>query len=173
MASGLGMQGLHCRIRNAAGLGVPMLLALLLAGCGKSEVFPVFKYVYVSESDCAAGGKVTPDDCRKAIDKALAEHDKMPVRFPTFADCEKVEGPDRCERVAERHYRPRLMGFMFVTKGPVITAAPLYAGLKGATVFRDVSGATFDWERTEGITFSRESIRKAEGFIPPPKPRRG
>jgi hypothetical protein len=64
------------------------------------------------------------------------------------------------------------MGFMFTVKGPVVTASPLYAGLKGATVFRDVGGATFDWERTEGVTFSREAIRKAEGFAPPPRSRR-
>jgi len=32
-------------------------------------------------------------------------------------------------------------------------------------------GATYDWERTEGVKFSKEAIRKAEGFVPVKKGR--
>lgn len=167
------MYRLRRRAVRAVASTAALIVTPLLAACGQGQNFPTLKYIYVSEADCAASEKVKADECQKAIDKAVVAHDKLPIKFPTLVDCEKAEGDGRCERVAERHWRPRLMGYLFVVKGPVVTASPLYAGLKGATVFRDVAGATFDWERTEGITFSRDSIRKAEGFAPPPKGRRG
>jgi uncharacterized protein YgiB involved in biofilm formation len=163
----------YCRADRAAGAIAVLLMGVAVTGCSSGPPLPTFKYIFVSEIDCVDSDKVKADDCRKAIDKALIDHDKIPIKFPTFADCEKSEGAERCERVAERHWRPRLMAFLFTTKGPAVSAQPLLAGLKGATVYRDAGGATFDWERTEGITFSREAIRKAEGFAPPSKQRRG
>lgn len=146
---------------------------LLLAGCGQSgPPVPTERFVYVSSQDCAAAERVKPEDCIKAVDKAIVEHDKLPLKYPTLADCEKAEGADRCERVVERHWRPRLMAFHFTVKGPSVVAAPLYAGLKGATVFRDAGGSVLDWERTDGVVFSRQSIRKAEGFAPVQRGRR-
>ena len=135
-----------------------------LAGCGNSAKIPTERFIYTNSEDCAEGGKASATNCDKAIELALLEHDKLPVKYLTLADCEKAEGNDRCERVAERHYRPRLMGYHFTVKGQA-TAVPLYAGKKGATVFRDAAGATYDWQRTEGVKFSPQAIRKVEGFV--------
>ena len=145
------------------------LAAAALAGCSKGAKIPTEKFIYTSSEDCAASDKVKAADCDKAIEGALGEHDKLPIKYLTLADCDKAEGPDRCERVAERHYRPRLMGYLFVVNEKVV-ATPLYAVQvvqgRNLTLFRDAGGNTYDWERTEGITFSRAAIRKADGFTP-------
>jgi uncharacterized protein YgiB involved in biofilm formation len=145
-------------------------VTIVLAGCGSSSKVPTERFIYTSSEDCAAFGKVSSEDCSKAVEKALTEHDKLTIKYPTMLDCEKAEGNDRCERVAERHYRPRLMAFLFTVNNQGVTAVPLYAvqivAGKSATLFRDANGATYDWERTDGITFSKEAIRKAEGFQP-------
>jgi uncharacterized protein YgiB involved in biofilm formation len=141
------------------------LSATLLAGCGGGPTYPTERFIYTTTEDCIAGEKIPAESCQKAVDKALLEFDKNPVKFATLADCEKAEGPDRCERVAERVHRPKLMAYIFTVKGPQVTAEALYAGQKGVTVFRDANGKTYDWERTEGIKFSREAIRKADGFV--------
>lgn len=146
-----------------------MAMSLALAGCGgsgattKSE-----RFVYTSTADCGEGGQITPDDCSNAADKALGIHDQQAPKYPTMRDCEAAENVDRCERVADRHYRPRLMGYLYTT-GKQVTAVPLYSGQKGVNVYRDVAGTTYDWERTEGVKFSKEAIRKAEGFVPSKK----
>ncbi len=146
-----------------------VLAGVALGGCGKSAKIPTEKFIYTTSADCASGGKVSTADCDKAIETALVEHDKLAIKYATMADCDKMEGPERCERVAERHYRPRLMSFLFVVNEKVV-ATPLYAVQvsvnRSATLFRDAGGTTYDWERTEGITFSRAAIRKAEGFTP-------
>lgn len=151
-----------------------VLLAVLLAagalgGCGNKTKVATERFIYTSSEDCAAGAKIQQADCDKAVEKALLEHDKLTIKYPTLADCDKAEGPERCERVADRHFRPRLMGFLFSVNEQV-AATPLYAIQvvqgKSATLYRDAGGATYDWERTEGITFSRAAIRKAEGFTP-------
>ena len=141
-----------------------------LAGCGNGGKGPTERFIYTSSEDCAEAGKVPGDECGKAIEKALIEHDKLTIKYPTMIDCDKAEGIDRCERVAERHYRPRLMAFLFTMNGKTVSAIPLYAvqivSGKSATLFRDAAGTTYDWERTDGIAFSKASIRKAEGFQP-------
>lgn len=141
-------------------------VASLLAGCGDGGgKVATERFIYTSIDDCTESGRVSSDDCGKAVDKALVEHDQTAPKYVTMGDCEATEGRDRCERVAERHYRPRLMGYLF-TVNHLVVASPLYSGLKGTTVFRDVAGTAYDHERTAGINFSRQAIRKAEGFQP-------
>jgi len=150
--------------RIAASISI-VLATALLAGCGGAKSGPTERFVYTTSVDCADAGKVTAEQCRAAVDKAVVEHDQKAPKYITLADCEAAEARDRCERFAERHYRPRLMGYLFTVKGPSVSASPLYAGQKGATVFRDVGGTTYDWERTEGVSFSKLAIQKAEGFL--------
>ena len=152
-------------LSRSVALAALALLASLLAGCGGGTAYPTERLIYTSIDDCTAGEKISAADCGKAVDKALVELDKASIKFPTMLDCEKAEGPDRCERVAERIYRPKLMGYLFTAKGPSVTAEPLYAGQKGVTVYRDANGKTYDWERTADVKFSREAVRKAEGFV--------
>lgn len=145
-----------------------VLAALLVSACGSGNNIPTEKVIYTSSADCADGGKLDFDKCSKAIDKAITEHEKSAAKFITLSDCEKSEGNDRCEKAAERHYRPRLMGFLF-TINKNIVAAPLYAGLKGAPVFRGSDGTVFDQERTADVKFSKEAALKSVGFIPDKK----
>lgn len=147
-----------------------LVMAASLAGCGGGAKGPTERLIYTSSADCEAAGKVAGEECAKAIEKALVEHDKLTIKYATMLDCEKAEGSDRCERVAERHYRPRLMAFLFTVNTKSVVAIPLYAVQvvtgKNAAIFRDAAGTTFDFERTEGVSFSRDAIRKAEGLQP-------
>ncbi len=142
-----------------------LIVASLLSGCGEGSKVETVRYIYASTDDCTDGGKVSGENCNKATELALVEHDTTAPKYATLGDCETTEGRDRCERFAERHYRPRLMGYLF-TVNKTAVANPLYSGLKGATVFRDAGGTVYDHERTAGITFSKLAIRKAEGFVP-------
>jgi uncharacterized protein YgiB involved in biofilm formation len=145
-------------------LAVALAAAFTLAGCG-GETGPITKVVYISSGDCAQGGLIDFDKCAKAIDKAVVEHEKTARKYPTLLDCETSEGVDRCEKAAERHYRPRLMSYLFTISKTKTTAAPLYAGAKGAPVFRSADGTVYDHERTEGVKFSREAVQKSAGLL--------
>lgn len=144
---------------------IMVALAGLLAGCGDGAKIETERFIYTSIDDCTDSGKVTGENCNKAIELALTEHDKTAPKYITLGDCEATEGRERCERYTERHYRPRLMGYLF-TVNKAVVAIPLYSGLKSAMVYRDAGGATYDHERTAGINFSKLAIRKAEGFQP-------
>ncbi len=143
-----------------------------LSGCG-GDAGPTHKVIYTSSGDCANGGHLDFDKCDKAIEKAIVEHEKTAPKFLTLADCEKAEGNDRCEKAAERQYRPRLMGFFFTINSKKSSALPLYAGLKGTGVFRNAEGAVFDHERTADVKFSRDAAMKSAGFVPHKKGGRG
>jgi len=147
-------------------------LATLLGACG-GDPGPTSKVIYTSSSDCADGALIDFDKCARAIDKAIAEHDKSSPKYVTLGDCEKAEGNDRCEKVVDRQYRPRLMGYLFTINSQKQTAVPLYAGLKGAPVFRAADGTVYDQERTEGVKFSREAKIKSAGFVPDKRRGRG
>ncbi len=153
-------------------LAVFVLLGItsVLAGCGsgsKASNGSKERFVYTTIFDCEAGTKFKPADCSTGIDAALAEHQKKATKHATMRDCEAVEGLDRCEKLVDKDYQPRLMAYLFAeTKTGGVAAIPLYSGLKGATVFRDGGGKVYDWERTVGVVFSPEAKRKAEGFLP-------
>ena len=149
-------------VKRAVAAAALSLAAIVLTGCGGTPV-PTEKFVYTTLDDCAEAKRLTPEQCGAAIDKALVEHDTKATKYITLQDCEKKEGAERCEKFAERHYRPRLVGYLFTVNASVV-AAPLYPGLKSATVMRDAAGAVLDWQRTEGVTFSQEAIVRARGF---------
>ena len=148
------------------------LATSVLTGCGGGEKVATERFIYTTSEDCSAGGKISATDCDKAIDQALVELDKVAIKYPTLADCDKAEGIERCERIGDRHYRPRLMAFLFTTNSKT-TAIPLFAvpvvAGRNAMVFHDANCTNYDWERTEGISFSKQAIRKAEGFQPSKK----
>lgn len=150
-------------------LTVALVATTLLPACGSggASTGSTDRWVYTTAADCEAADKVKTEECGKAIDKAIIEHDQKAAKYPTMRDCEATEGIDRCERFAERHFRPRLMGYLFSQdKRLQFSAIPLYSGYKNATVFRDGNGKTYDAERTDGVVFSAEARRKAEGFAP-------
>jgi uncharacterized protein YgiB involved in biofilm formation len=145
-------------------LALTFVAAVSMGGCGGDQG-PTTRIIYVSSSDCAEGGLIDFDKCAKAIDKAVTEHEKTAKRYPALVDCESIEGVDRCEKAAERHYRPRLMSYLFSINKARAVAAPLYAGSKGAPVFRSADGTVYDYERTEGVKFSRQAMQKSAGLL--------
>jgi hypothetical protein len=115
---------------------------LALAGCGGEEVqedkaaVPTERSIFVSAVDCEASGKITIEDCSKAIEKAIRVHDKTSPTYKSLDSCEETEGAERCERVADRIYRPRLAAYVFDNTTPP-AAKPLYLIADGAAGFRN------------------------------------
>ncbi len=158
------------RTRGIA-MAVLCLPALGLAACGSGPPVPTEKYVYTSANDCVEAKRLKPEQCAKGVEQALSDHDTKAPKFPTMSDCEAKRGIDRCERFTERHYRARLLGYLFVVNKTMV-ASPLYADPKKASVLVDISGAAFDWQRTEGVKFSEAAATRARNLQAPKKPRR-
>jgi uncharacterized protein YgiB involved in biofilm formation len=112
-------------------------LPLALAGCGGEEkaaaatpAGPKERHIYVSAVDCENGGRGTLEECSTAIQKAVLAHEKSPPPYKSLNACEAKEGTNKCERVADKAYRPRLTAFVF-DKGAALTALPLYPTTSG------------------------------------------
>ncbi|MFN0218423.1 MAG: DUF1190 domain-containing protein [Hyphomicrobium sp.] len=107
------------------------LAPLALVACGKSSsapkvpAAPVQKGIFISVNDCAETGKLTGDECGKAIDDALAMHEKQAKAYTTARQCESGEGADRCDKTVDGKFRPRLQAFL-VTMSKPPKAEPLY-----------------------------------------------
>ncbi len=107
------------------------LLAGSLAACGKSAPKGPLAAVglFTSASDCASTNKATLDECKKAIDGALAAHEKSSKVYISERLCDEQVGPGRCEKFGESKFRPRLAAFLVTFSKPV-TGEPLYAPKK-------------------------------------------
>ncbi|HMN36212.1 MAG TPA: DUF1190 domain-containing protein [Hyphomicrobium sp.] len=124
---------------------VPLLVALALAGCGKSQpkqteaqVPPIEKAIYMSSADCANGGKLNADVCFALIERAVKIHEQAAETFKGLRSCEEASGPDRCERDMNGTYRMRLQAFLFeFGGGKPPNATPLYPSIEGKVGFRD------------------------------------
>lgn len=92
----------------------------------------------------------------------MVRHDRGAKTYLTLFDCESHEGDGRCERVDDRKYRGRLMAYHFTISDKIV-AMPLYAQFNDS-LFRDLDGKTYDWQRTEDVEFSEAAIVKVRNL---------
>ena len=119
------------------------LAALVLAACGGGAPPPpagppVERGIFISSGDCADSKKLSPEECDKAIDDAVAQHEAHAVVYKTVRACEIAAGPDRCNKTGASQYRPRLQAFFVVMSKPP-TAVPLYAPQASSMAFQSLS----------------------------------
>jgi Protein of unknown function (DUF1190) len=118
--------------------------AVFLSACGQAEVAkpagpPPEHGVFISTSDCAATGKISEDQCGKAIDMAVEAHRQQAAVYKFLRQCEAGEGgPDRCDKTGEGEYRVRIQAFYVVMSDPP-TGVPLYPPTTPAAAFRSPS----------------------------------
>ena len=134
--------------------------AFALAGCGGEEPTqakkgPTERLIYVSAPDCEAGGKYSLDDCSAAIQKAIQFHDKKSPTYKSQGTCEETEGLDKCERVGDKNFRPRLVAYAFDDATP-LTAKPLYLIKEGTPGFR-VNEKDMLLEKDDNLIFSKSA----------------
>ena len=121
---------------------VVLAACFALAGCGKSatkEAKPTGpKHIVVSAADCADNTGLDYEKCLTLIESAIKEHDRLATIYTKLAECEKAEGPDRCDRIRDKAYRARLTAFQItLTEQPA--AAPLYSNKDDKPGFRSAS----------------------------------
>ena len=114
--------------------GVLLTLAAVtaLGACSRAPAVPKTpppppapKGIFISTNDCAATGKLTGDECGKAIDGAIAMHQRLARAYKSLTKCAASEGEDRCDKAVDGMYRARLQAF-FVTLSKPPSAEPLY-----------------------------------------------
>lgn len=147
-------------------LRLPVLLsfAALAGGCGDSGSSSKSsgsdaRGVIASASDCVSFGADAVKACADAIERAVAKHEASSASYPNLQLCEKVVGPDRCERAASGHYRARLSAFMVII-GAAARAEPLYPVADGVG-FQTASKSKFLVD-DRSVTFSSLALSVAE-----------
>jgi uncharacterized protein YgiB involved in biofilm formation len=157
-------------LASSPGLAV-IAAALALAGCGKAqksaEKVEVKQYIVTSAVDCADNTGLTYEVCTELIEQAVASHEKSAPTHKSREACEKAEGPEWCERMDEKVYRPRLTAFQIsMTEKP--TAVPLYPTKKASTGFRTASNGDVLTE-ADTFTFTKSASDAAELYKPQKK----
>ena len=117
--------------------------ALALAGCGGDKpvaaapgpAAPTERSIFVSTVDCEASGRFPIEQCSNAIAGAVTMHDKYAPSYKSLGTCEETEGAGKCERMADRIYKPQLAAFIFDNATPP-SATPLYLIVDGTPGFR-------------------------------------
>jgi hypothetical protein len=106
--------------------------AVLLSACGNAEPPkpaappPVIERgVFTSTSDCVESGKLSAENCAKAIDMAVASHEATAPVYKSKRQCEAASGPERCGKTVDGRYRPQLQAFFVILANPP-NALPLY-----------------------------------------------
>ena len=153
------------------GYGV-MLIAAALGGCGGSA--PVKgpaseQVIFTSAADCAASGKVKPEQCTQALETALKQHLAGSPVYKTLDLCEAKEGVEKCERMDAKAYRPRLTAVVAsaaaaadaAATGATLVGTPLYLTMAGEAGFRklDQSLLLVDGDL---MVFSPQAVAAAE-----------
>ena len=142
------------------------MAAMSLAGCGAppKAVVPVQKFVVTSVAECVAMAGATEADCSGLFDAAVSAHTSKGTNYINRRLCEAAEGPDLCERLEEKVWRPKPQAFLVVRQGPATNASALYAGKDKTLVFRTVDATLFDPDKPEGTEFSPTAMKRLEGF---------
>ncbi len=143
---------LNSRILAAVGA------SLALAGCGGSSeqaATPDQQYVVMSAVDCADNTGMDYDTCAGLLQKAIDEHDKQAPSYTKLADCEKAEGQNRCDRIAEKSYRARIAAFQ-ITMSEEAVAIPLYPTKKETAGFRTAANTEVVPD-AENFTFTKSA----------------
>ena len=151
--------------RISLGKLYPILVAasasLALAACGGEETekpkaeAPTERAVYTSALDCESGGKLDLEQCTSAIERVVAIHDKNAPKYRSLDACEEVQGADKCERVDEKEFRPRLSAFVVLPQDPN-TAKPLYLTLDGKEGFQTIDKEVI-LAKNDSYIFSRSA----------------
>lgn len=140
--------------------------ALSLMGCGSEQPVaaktpapgvPTEKRIFVSSADCEMAGQITFDDCAAAIDKAVQLHDKKAPSYKSLGTCEETEGVDKCERIGDRAFRPRLAAFLLESASPP-TAKPLYLTKDGALGFRGSDQKEQYLSKDDNLLFTKSAV---------------
>ncbi|MDX2308275.1 MAG: DUF1190 domain-containing protein [Hyphomicrobium sp.] len=137
--------------------------AMALAGCGgapKKDPKSIVKYVITSAIDCQESAQLSYEDCTSMIEKAVVAHDGNAPKFTTLKACEAKEGADKCERIDDRVFRPKLAAFLLTMNTPP-TVEPLYVSQTGLIGFRSASAAMLSVD-DEALTFSKSATHAAE-----------
>lgn len=119
--------------------------SLMVVGCGQAPAKKqgaaggADRMVFASLDDCIDSKRLEADVCDRIVENAIKQHERTAKKYRTIEACEKGEGADRCERTATNEFMPRPVAFL-VTFGKNASAQPMYAGAKGANVFRHASG---------------------------------
>ena len=137
---------------------------LLLAGCGGGKPVAVVtaeRSIFTSALDCEAAGKFSIDVCSATIEAAVAAHDKTAPSYKSIDSCETAEGKEKCERIGENLYRPRLSAFLITASTPPV-AAPLYLTRDGQPGFRTADKQNI-LAKDETLIFSKSARQAFEG----------
>ena len=147
-----------------------ILAAASLSGCGGSKVAATKdEIVFTAATDCAATGKVKPEQCTQALEVAMKEHLKSSPVYKNLALCEGKEGKDHCERTGDKIYRPRLAAVALQvaaaiaaeTSGKLSGATPLYPGNGKELGFRTLDKRVLLYD-ADLISFSPQAFAAAE-----------
>lgn len=162
------------RTRSAtviARTALALLASAALSGCGKSSKLPVNndEVVFTSATDCAASGKVKPEQCTQAIEAAMKVHLATSPVYKNLDLCEAKEGKEHCERMDERTYRPRLSAVVLPvaaaieaeTSGKLKGATPLYPTLAREMGFRTLDKRVLLYDG-DMLSFSPQAHAAAE-----------
>jgi Protein of unknown function (DUF1190) len=150
-----------------------LVAAIALGGCGNAEepkatAPPPEHGIFTSAIDCAGFGKLTVDQCGHAIDRAVTAHQAQAPLYKSLNQCEATEGPERCDKVADREYRPRIQAFLVTMSDPA-TAVQLYAPHGSTAAFRSPSRQEIA-ATDESMNVSREALTVANENAKLPSP---
>jgi len=151
------------------------LMTAVLAGCGGSAPKTVANasdeenIIFTSALDCEASGRFTAAHCTKALEAAMNAHLKKSPTYKSLSQCETTEGPEKCERMDAKNYRPRLVAVAVTpaavkkaeAAGGFPDAIPLYPTQSGEKGFRTLEKKIMliDGDKTE---FSPQAVAAAE-----------
>ena len=143
-----------------------LVAASTLSACGQAEEKKVAgpaaeRGIFISTRDCAESGKITADNCSKAIDEAVAVYNGSTIKvYKSLRQCEAGEGgPDRCDKTGEGEYRPRLQAF-FITMSEPPKGVPLLPPKGPSIAFTSPSKQVID-ARDESLHVSTEALTVA------------
>ncbi len=156
---------LHKSSRHSIRILAVVAASVTVAGCGGSEkkAAVIVRHVITSSVDCSENAGLTYEQCTEVIEKAVAEHEKSAATYTNLKTCETTEGAERCERLDEKVFRPKLKAFLLSMSEPP-KAVPLYTIKDGKAGFRDTSNTMYLSE-DEQLTFSKSAVHAAELFI--------
>lgn len=154
-------------------LAAAVTTALLVAACGNSQApqsaaATAERGIYISTQDCTDGGKLTPEQCEKVIDMAVALHEAEAPSFKTLRQCEAQFGLDRCDKTVDGHYRPHLQAFFVVMTDPP-TAVPLYPPAGNDIAFRSHSNQIVHaYDETLRVSSAAMTLAHENAKLPSP-----
>lgn len=146
-------------------LVLTLAAATLTGACGSDPPpaagpAPILEHgVFISSQDCADSGKLSAELCDKAVDMAIARHEAEAPIYKSLRQCVAAEGAERCDRMADGRYRPRLQAF-YITLAKPTAGVPLYPSGGGEVGFRSPSKQAVS-ATDESLTVSSSAVTLA------------